>query len=123
MTRRGGVIAGENSPAITLFFSGPAQKCAPGPLKKSQPSDAPTVHRMVPPRRARAKYPVYLIKKSKKWFDNRGIRCIVIKCTRSILRKNGTEVFRNESTNQPKKSKKNDEKRNSKRTGPEELRR
>lgn len=34
MTRRGGVIAGENSPAITLFFSGPAQKCAPGPLKK-----------------------------------------------------------------------------------------
>lgn len=41
MTRRGGVIAGENSPAITLFFSGPAQKCAPGPLKKSQPSDAP----------------------------------------------------------------------------------
>lgn len=34
MTQRGGVIAGENSPAITLFFSGPAQKCAPGPLKK-----------------------------------------------------------------------------------------
>lgn len=25
MTQRGGVIAGENSPAITLFFSGPAQ--------------------------------------------------------------------------------------------------
>lgn len=65
-----------------------------------------SVHRMVPPRRACAKYPVYLIKKGKKWFDNRGIRCIVMRCTRSILRKNGTEVFRNESTNQPKKSKK-----------------
>lgn len=67
MTQRGGVIAGENSPAITLFFSGPAQKCAPGPLKKKSAIRCTvSVHRMVPPRRACAKYPVYLIKKGQK---------------------------------------------------------